>query len=290
MKPAPFEYYAPRSVEEALDQLAELGYAGKVLAGGQSLIPTMNFRMARPSALVDLNRIPELQYIRPTSDDGLAIGTMTRDSAVEHSQEVLRRFPLIGEVMPNIAHPQIRNRGTFGGAIAHADPAGQLPAISIALNANLKVLKKGSERWVPAEEFFLGPFTTVIEPDEMLAEVLLPALPPRTGASYQQVSRQRGGYAQAAVASVVTLDEDGRCKQVRMVMISVADTPALSKAAVRILEGQKPTPEAFKEVAEAVQAEIDPGTDVHATAEYRRQLVRVLVNRSLTTAFARAAL
>lgn len=290
MKPAPFEYYAPRSVEEALDQLAELGYAGKVLAGGQSLIPTMNFRMARPSALVDLNRIPELQYIRPTGDDGLAIGTMTRDSAVEHSQEVLRRFPLIGEVMPNIAHPQIRNRGTFGGAIAHADPAGQLPAISIALNANLKVLKKGSERWVRAEEFFLGPFTTVIEPDEMLAEVLLPALPPRTGASYQQVSRQRGGYAQAAVASVVTLDEDGRCKQVRMVMISVADTPALSKAAVRILEGQKPTPEAFKEVAEAVQSEIDPGTDVHATADYRRQLVRVLVNRSLTTAFARAAL
>ncbi|BAJ62603.1 FAD binding domain-containing protein [Anaerolinea thermophila] len=290
MKPIPFEYFAPTTVEEALEHLSNLGYGGKVLAGGQSLIPAMNFRMARPGALVDLNGIPELAYIKPTADGGLAIGTMTRDSKVEHSPEVAKRFPLLPEVMPNIAHPQIRNRGTFGGSIAHADPAGQLPAISIVLNANLKVLKKGSERWVKAEEFFLGPFMTVLEPEEMLAEVVLPALPPRTGSSYQQVSRQKGGYSMAAVASVVTLDEAGKCTNARMVMISVGDVPILSAAALRILVGQKPTPEAIAEVAEiAASQEIDPGTDIHATAEYRRHLIRVLVRRSLTTAFERAA-
>ncbi|WP_322508239.1 xanthine dehydrogenase family protein subunit M, partial [Anaerolinea sp.] len=283
MKPIPFEYFAPTTVEEALEHLSNLGYGGKVLAGGQSLIPAMNFRMARPGALVDLNGIPELAYIKPTADGGLAIGTMTRDSKVEHSPEVAKRFPLLPEVMPNIAHPQIRNRGTFGGSIAHADPAGQLPAISIVLNANLKVLKKGGERWVKAEEFFLGPFMTVLEPEEMLAEVVLPALPPRTGSSYQQVSRQKGGYSMAAVASVVTLDEAGKCTNARMVMISVGDVPILSAAALRILVGQKPTPEAIAEVAEiAASQEIDPGTDIHATAEYRRHLIRVLVRRSLT--------
>lgn len=290
MKPIPFEYFAPTTLEEALEHLANLGYGGKVLAGGQSLIPAMNFRMARPGALVDLNGIPELAYIKPTADGGLAIGTMTRDSKVEHSPEVAKRFPLLPEVMPNIAHPQIRNRGTFGGSIAHADPAGQLPAISIVLNANLKVLKKGGERWVKAEEFFLGPFMTVLEPEEMLAEVVLPALPPRTGSSYQQVSRQKGGYSMAAVASVVTLDEAGKCTNARMVMISVGDVPILSAAASRILVGQKPTPEAIAEVAEiAASQEIDPGTDIHATAEYRRHLIRVLVRRSLTIAFERAA-
>jgi CO/xanthine dehydrogenase FAD-binding subunit len=290
MKPIPFEYFAPTSTEEALEHLANLGYNGKVLAGGQSLIPAMNFRMARPGALVDLNGVPELAYIKPTADGGLAIGTMTRDSKVEHSPEVAQRFPLLLEVMPNIAHPQIRNRGTFGGSIAHADPAGQLPAISIVLNANLKVLKKGGERWVKAEEFFLGPFMTVLEPEEMLAEVVLPGLPPHTGSSYQQVSRQKGGYSLAAVASVVTLDTAGKCTSARMVMISVGDVPILSEAATRILVGQKPTPEAIAEVAEiAASKEIDPGTDIHATAEYRRHLVRVLVRRSLSTAFERAA-
>ncbi len=290
MKPIPFEYYAPASVPEALDNLAELGYSCKVLAGGQSLIPTMNFRMARPGALVDLNPVAGLQYIRPTDDGGLAIGTMTRDSVVERDERVQQAFPLIGEVMPNVAHPQIRNRGTFGGAIAHADPAGQLPAVVLTLNASMKIMKKGSERVVCAEDFFLGPFMTVIEPDEMLAEVVLPPLPKGSACSYQQVSRQRGGYALSAAASVVTLDAGGRCADVRMTLVSVATVPVLSKEAQRILVGQKPTPQAIEAVAEAaVKNEIDPATDVHATAEYRRHLTRVLIVRSLTQAFARAA-
>jgi carbon-monoxide dehydrogenase medium subunit len=159
----------------------------------------------------------------------------------------------------------------------------------VVLNASLKIQKKGSERWVTAPEFFVGSFTTVIEPDELLTEVLLPPLPARTGTSYQQVSRQRGGFAQAAVAVVVSVDESGRCQQIRMVCASVADVPVLSKAASRLLVGQKPSAEAFEAVAQAAAgSEIDPGTDVHATADYRRNLTHVLTVRALTEAFSRA--
>jgi carbon-monoxide dehydrogenase medium subunit len=210
---------------------------------------------------------------------------------VEKSAEISRRFPLIAEVMTYIAHPQIRNRGTFGGAIAHADPAAQLPSLALLMNATLKIMKRGGERVVVAEDFFMGPFMTVIEPEEMLTEVVMRPLPAHTGSSYQQVSRQRGGYAQVAVASAVTLDDGGRCKQIRIVLISVGDTPILSKEASRILVGQKPGAEAFEAVAEAiVKSEIDPGSDVHATADYRKHLTRVLVLRSLTEAFERAKL
>ena len=289
MKPASFDYYAPSNVEEALDTLAELGYDGKVLAGGQSLIPAMNFRMARPSALVDLNNVSELSYIKPVSDGGLAIGTMTRVSAVEHSAEVAKRFPLLIEVVKYIAHPQIRRRGTFGGAVAHADPAGQLPSISMVMNMQALIKGKGKERWVDAPDLIIGPFMTVIEPDEMLAELVIKPLPARTGSCYQQVSRQSGGYAQSAVASIVTLDEKGSCENVSMVLMSVAEVPILSQKAGEILIGNKPTKEAIEAVAEAaVSEEIDPATDLHASADYRRSITRVLVVRSLTEAFERA--
>ncbi len=289
MKPVSFDYYAPSSVEQALDTLAELGYDGKVLAGGQSLIPAMNFRMARPSALVDLNNVSDLSYIKPTAEGGLAIGTMTRVSTVEHSEEVAKRFPLLIEVIKYIAHPQIRRRGTFGGAIAHADPAGQLPSISMVMNMQALIKGKGEDRWVDAPDLIIGPFMTVIEPHEMLAELVIKPLPPRTGSKYVQVSRQSGGYAQSAVASIVTLDEEDRCKDVNMVLMSVAELPILSQKAAEILVGNKPTKEAIEAVAEAaVQDEIDPATDLHASADYRRSITRVLVVRSLTEAFERA--
>ncbi len=289
MKPANFDYYAPSSVDEALDTLAELGYEGKVLAGGQSLIAAMNFRMARPSALVDLNNVPELSYIKPTADGGLAIGTMTRVSEVENSEEVAKRFPLLIEVSKFIAHPQIRRRGTFGGAIAHADPAGQLPSISMVMNMQALIKGKGKERWVDAPDLIIGPFMTVIEPEEMLAELVIKPLAPRTGSKYVQVSRQSGGYAQSAVASIITLDENDNCKDVRMVMMSVAEVPILSQKAGEILNGSKPTKEAIEEVADAaITGEIDPATDLHASADYRRSITRVLIVRSLTEAFERA--
>ncbi len=288
MKPVKFDYFAPTSVPQALDTLAELGYDGKVLAGGQSLIAAMNFRMARPAALVDLNGVPELSYIKSTSDGGLAIGTMTRVNVIEHDAEVAKRFPLLPEVAKFIAHPAIRRRGTFGGAIAHADPAGQLPSIAIAMNANVLIRGKDKERWVSAPDLILGPFMTVIEPDEMLVEVVLPANPPHTGSNYMQVSRQNGGYAQAAVASIVTLDGE-KVKNVRLVLMGVGEAPILSQKAVEILVGQKPSEEALKAVAEAcATSEIDPATDLHATADYRRTLIRALVVRSLDQSIARA--
>lgn len=289
MKPAPFDYYAPKTAEEALQNLTDLGYSGKVLAGGQSLIPAMNFRMSRPSALVDLNNVEELFYIKPTADGGLAIGTMTRDSDVEHDPVVKQRFPIVAETIGYIAHPQIRVRGTFGGAIAHADPAAQIPALSVALNAKMLVKSKGGERWVSAEDFVIGPFMTVLEPEEMLAEVVLPPMAPRTAGSYKQVSRQRGGYAQAAVISIVGLDDRDRVKNVRCVLFSVGETPILSKYASEVLVGNQATDEAIADVAAyAAKNECDPGSDLHGTAEYRRQLVKVLVRRSLTEAVQRA--
>lgn len=289
MKPAPFEYYAPKTTEEALQNLTDLGYSGKVLAGGQSLIPAMNFRMARPSALVDLNNVAELAYIKSTADGGIAIGTMTRDNVVENDPIVKQRMPIVAETMGYIAHPQIRARGTFGGAIAHADPAAQLPALSLALNAKLLIKRKGAERWVTAEEFIVGPFMTVLEPEDMLAEVVLPPLAPRTAGSYKQVSRQRGGYAQAATISVVSLDDRNRVKDVRCVLFSVGETPILSKYAAKALVGNEPTEAVIADVAAyAAKNECDPGSDLHGTTEYRRQLVEVLVRRALTEAVLRA--
>lgn len=289
MKPAPFDYYAPTSIEEAVDKLTELGYSGKVLAGGQSLIPAMNFRMARPTALVDLNKVKELSYIKPTADGGLAIGTMTRDTVVEENELVRKGYPILVDTIQHIAHKQIRNRGTFGGAIAHADPAAQLPAAALLLDANFKILSKKGERWVKATDFFMGPFMTVLEPEEMLAEVVLPPMAPNTGASYQQVSRQKGGYAQAAVISTVTMNGSDKVKEARVALFSVGETAMLAKKPNEVLAGQTPTAEAIEEIAAYVaKNECDPGTDIHGTEEYRKNLVHVLVRRSLTEAVERA--
>lgn len=289
MKPAPFDYYAPTSMAEALEILAQLGYDGKILAGGQSLIPAMNFRMAQPAALVDLNNVAELFYVRPAAAGGLLIGTMTRDSVVDRDPLVRACAPLISETMPHIGHVQIRNRGTFGGALTHADPAGQLPMLSLALNARCHIRSKKGERWVPATEFYRGPFAPAVEPDEMLVEVALPPPAPHTGWSYQQMARQHGAQALVGVAVVVTLDERQRCKEARIALLSVGETPLLAPRTMAALQGQAPTAEAIRAAAELVATEIDPGTDIHATADYRRHLATTLTRRALTVAFERAA-
>lgn len=288
MKPAQFDYYAPTSVEEALGLLADLGYGVKILAGGQSLVPAMNFRMALPPALLDLNNITELAYIRPTQD-GIAIGTMTRDSDVEHDPEVIKRFPIIKEAMHHIAHPQIRNRGTFGGAIAHADPTGQLPAVCLALQARYLVSSKNGQRWVESDDFFIGPFTTVIEPEEMLVEVFLPNMAPHSGASYQQTARQAGAQALVGAAAVVELDDAGLCENVRLAYLSVGETPLLALHAAKELVGKAPTPDTIAKAAATAAAEdVDPGGDIHCSVEFRRHLVEVIGCRALTAAFAQA--
>ena len=289
MKPAPFEYHAPTTTEEALALLAQHGYNAKVLAGGQSLIPTMNFRLAQPSVLVDLNHIPELFYIEPARDGGVLVGTMTRESQVERNSLIAERAPLVYEAMPHIAHEQIRNRGTFGGCMAHADPAAELPAVSVALDARFRVRNQSGERWVPANEFFIGFFTTALQPEELLVEVALPPMPPRSGWSFQELARRHGDYALVGVATRVALDGQGQCEQARMVFLSVGDGPVETHQAAEALRGQAPTPEAIRAAAEiAASADVDPSSDIHATADYRRHLVGVLARKSLTQSFERA--
>jgi CO/xanthine dehydrogenase FAD-binding subunit len=290
MKPAPFKYYAPTTVEEALAHLAEYGYDAKALAGGQSLIPMLNFRLAQPSVLVDLNNISGLFYIRPDENGGLRLGTMTRQRQVEYDPLVAERAPLVHEVMPQIAYPQIRTRGTFGGSLAHADPSAELVAATMALNGRFRLRSQAGERWVPSDEFFVGLFTTVLEPDELLVEVALPAMPPRSGWSFLQITRRHHDFCIAGVAVLVTLDDKDQCEQARLVFLSVGDGPVNARQAAEMLKGQAPTPEAIGAAAEkAASQEIDPGSDIHASAEYRRHLAKVLARRTLTQAFDRAS-
>lgn len=289
MKPAQFDYHAPASVVEALETLANLGYSGKVLAGGQSLIPAMNFRMAQPQALVDVSGLKELDYIRLDADGSLRIGAVTRDTVVENHPQVKERASLICETMPHIAHPAIRNRGTFGGAMAHADPAGQLPCVSLALDMRFLIRKKGGERWVTAEQFYQGPFTTVIEPEELLVEVAIPAPLPHSGTCYQQVSRQVGSQVQVGVAVMVALDDRGNCKVANIALLGVGESTLLAKEAAKQLIGHPPSDAAIKAAAEfASTKEIDPGSDIHATEVYRQHVTLVLIQRALSEAFTRA--
>jgi len=290
MKPAPFKYDAPTTVDEALAHLARYGYEAKVLAGGQSLIPMMNFRLAQPAVLVDINPVAGLSYIQPTRDGGLRIGAMTRQRQVERDPLVAQAAPLLHAAMPKIAYPQIRTRGTIGGSLAHADPSAELPAVSLALNARflLRSQKRG-ERWVEARDFFVGLFTTILEPDELLVEVRLPPMPPRSGWSFLEVARRHHDFALVGVAAVVALDGAGVCQQARLVYLSVGDRPVEARQAEALLQGQEPTAEAIRQAAEtAAQADVDPQSDINASADYRRHLVRVLGQRALTEAFERA--
>jgi aerobic carbon-monoxide dehydrogenase medium subunit len=289
MKPAPFEYQAPESLEAALEVLARQGADAKVLAGGQSLIPVMNFRLAQPALLVDLNRISELDFLRRGENGGLRIGAMTRQRRLERDPLVKEAAPLLAETVPWIAHPQIRNRGTVGGSLAHADPAAELPAVAVALRGRFRLRKAGGERWVAASDFYQRLFTTALEPEELLVEIDLPPLPPRTGWSFQEIARRHGDYAMVGIAALVTLGEDGRCREARLVYLSVGETPVETRGAAALLAGTDLGPEAVAAAAEkASREELDPRGDVHATPEFRRQLARVLTGRALRAAAERA--
>ena len=288
MKPAPFLYFRPATVEEAVALLAEHGDEAKPLAGGQSLIPAMNFRLARPGALVDLNWIAELSYVR-SQRDGLVIGAMTRQRTVERSEEARRVAPLVSEAMPFVAHPQIRNRGTVGGSIAHADPAAELPAVMLALEARFRARSRAGERSIPAGEFFKGALETALGPDELLVEIALSRRPPRSGHAFMEVARRHGDYALVGVAAVVTLDPGGRCGAARIALISVGDGPVLATRAAALLVGAEPTADAIRAAADAAaRQDIDPPADIHASAAYRRHLTAVLTRRALARAFERA--
>ena len=290
MKPAPFEYQAPGSLAAALDLLASRGGDAKLLAGGQSLIPVMNFRLAEPALLVDINKLADLDFIRQGEDGGLRIGALTRQRRLERDPLVAEAAPLLHEAMPSIAHPQIRNRGTIGGSLAHADPAAELPAVAVALNARFRLQRAGGDRWVEARDFFGGLFTTALEPDEILTEVAIPPLPPRTGWAFLEIARRLGDYAQVGIAALVTLDEAGRCREARLVYLSVGDRPVEAREAARLLVGQEISPEAITAAADkASRDEMDPAGDVHATGEFKRHLARVITGRAIRQAIGQAA-
>jgi aerobic carbon-monoxide dehydrogenase medium subunit len=288
MKPAPFEYYAPNYVEETLSLLHNYESEAKLLAGGQSLVPAMNFRVVQPSVLIDLNRVKDLDYVHDDSES-LRIGAMTRERTLEFNPLISKRFPLLEEAMPHVAHPQIRNRGTLGGSLANADPAAELPVIMLALGARMKVRGADSERWVEASNFFSGMFTTDLAPGEMLVEIELPSQKSRTGWSFLEVAPRAGDYALMGIAILVTLDENQKCKQARLVYLNAGDGPVDAKQAAQLLEGETFNDELIDSAAAlASEKEINPFGNIHASAEFQRHLANVLTKKALKTAFKRA--
>ncbi len=288
MKPAPFEYHAPDSLAAALALKAEHGDDARFLAGGQSLIPAMNFRVAQPARLVDLNGVGELAYVRREAGE-LRLGAMTRQRQLERDPLVKQMAPLLHEAVPFIAHPQIRNRGTLGGSLAHADPAAELPVIALALGGRLRAQSKNGQRWIEANDFFQGLFTTALAADELLAEIALPAPAPRTGACFMEVARRHGDYAMMGVAVTITLDQAGLCRAARLVYLNAGDGPVAAAQAAQSLQGRAPSSEALDEAAQlAAEKDIDPIGNVHASPEYQRHLANVLTGRALAVAVKRA--
>jgi carbon-monoxide dehydrogenase medium subunit len=287
MKPPRFRYIPARSLEEALAAKAEYGEDARFLAGGQSLVPAMNFRLVQPAVLIDLNPLGELAGVERV-DGAVRIGAMTRYRALEPDPIVLRDLPLISEALPEIAHPQIRNRGTIGGNLANADPASELPAIVRGLGGRLRARSAISERTINAADFFVGPLTTALTPDEMLVAIELPLLPPRSGTAFVEMSRRRGDFALAGVAALVTLDADEICLNARLAYCGLGDRPIHAAAAARSLIGQRLSEAAFAEAAQLAQSAVDPQGSVHASKEYQRHLAGVLTRRALKTATERA--
>lgn len=292
MKPAPFAYVAPRSLDEALGALAAGDEETKLLAGGQSLIPLLNMRLASPKRLVDLRRVSELACVTER-DGGYAIGAMTRQRALERDARIGRDLPLLAEAIRWVGHPQIRNRGTIGGSIAHGDPAAELPAVAVCLDARVTVRSARGARTVDARDLYLGYLATTLAPDELLTEVWLPKAQAQTGYAWLEFARRHGDYAIAGVGVAVTV-RDARVAEARVVMTGVGGTPVRATTAEAILagatvgEGGQIDRSRVGDAVAALRAAIEPADDVQATAAYRRHLAGVLVERALPVACRRA--
>ena len=283
MKPPPFEYDDPASVDEALALLAEHGDEAKVLAGGQSLVPLLNFRLARPERLVDINKLDRLAYVR--ADDGLLrIGTLTRHSVLERSPDVAARLPLLSQAVSLVGHVQIRNRGTVGGSVAHADPAAELPVAFVALEARYHVRSRDRERVVASDEMFVTHLTTALEAEELLTEIEVPVPPPRTGAAFVEFARRHGDFALGGAAVLLTLDDDGVCTRARIALLAAAPTPLRARAAEEWLLGATIDARTAGEAAGRAVADIHPTGDIHGGTDYRRALVETLVERAVLRA------
>jgi CO/xanthine dehydrogenase FAD-binding subunit len=284
MKPAKFDYYDPRSLEEGLALLEAHQSDAKVLAGGQSLMPLLNMRLARPKVVVDINRISSLNYVR-TSAEALAIGANARQRALLSEKLIAERVPILREAGNYIAHPQIRSRGTICGSIAHADPAAELPAVALALDAQMTLTSAKATRTVAAEDFFLSYFTTAIEPNEMLSEVRFPVPSKDTAWSVLEVSRRHGDFALVGIVAGLTLDANRQTiAGARLVYFGVGATPVRVKAAEQALIGQPAGDAAFDAAAQSAKQGIDPSNDIHASEAYRRAVAATLTKRALRAA------
>ena len=287
MKPSPFGYAAPASTDEALQVLAQVGHDAKVLAGGQSLLPILNMRLAAPGYLVDINRIAELSYVR-VEDGGVRVGALARHADVERSAAAFDVLPLLRQALQLVAHPVIRNRGTTVGSLAHADPSGEMTAVLALTGGSVEVARLGSSRVVTAADFFLGPLESACTAGELAVSAFFPALPSGTGSTFIEVARRHGDYAVCGVAAAVTLDAAGAVSSARAAYISVAPTPLVLDL-TSVVAGVTVADADWAAAAELARSQIEPEADIHATADYRSHLVGVLTSRALAEAARRAA-
>ncbi len=288
MKPPPVAYEAPTSLAEAVSLLGDPDREAVVLAGGQSLMPMLNLRLARPDVLVDLGRIDGLDEIR-LEGERIVLGAMATKRAVEQSELVRQHHPLLHAATVLVGHPQIRNRGTVGGSMAHADPAAEYPAAALLAGAEMRVVGSGGERSIGADEFFVSYLTTAIEPGEVLVEVSFPIFPAGTGWSFDEVSRRHGDFAMVGAGVTVAVGPAGRCEGTRIVLFGVGPKPIRVPEAEDLVNGESPAQELFAQAGAIVRRAVEePMSDVHASAEYRRQLADVLTVRGLAEAVARA--
>jgi len=288
MKPAPFEYFAPRELPEALELLDRYGDDAKILAGGQSLMPMLNLRLARPRVIIDINRLAGLDGISTTPDGGLAIGALARQRAIERSRIVQEQNPLLAAAVSLIGHFQIRNRGTIGGSIAHADPAAELPAVSLLLGCEFILDSKAGARMVPADEFFLGYLTTAVQPGELLREIRFPNWRVGEAWAIDEIARRKGDFAVVGAALRVETDGGENVQNAWIVMFGVGGRPQRMEGAEALLKGRRIDAGLLRELSRAVSEELQPDSDVHASADYRKEVGGVLARRTLVSALAEA--
>jgi CO/xanthine dehydrogenase FAD-binding subunit len=287
MKPAAFRYVRPLDLEEAMSALRDHGSEAKILAGGQSLVPLLNFRMLRPSALIDINRIPGLDYVTETELGGVRIGCLTRHYTLETSPAIRSRFPILQTAVTHVAHLAVRNRGTIGGSLSHADPAAELPMMAVLLDAQIAICAADRTRTLEAKNFFLGSLTTALEADEIVTEISLPGVDPATGWGFEEFALRPGDFAFAAVAALIRLRE-GQAVEARIALMGVDETPVRASEAENLLLGERHREDLIRAAAESARAAVNPNTDLRASADYRRHLVAALTERALEAAWRRA--
>jgi carbon-monoxide dehydrogenase medium subunit len=287
MKPAPFDYIAPASLDEAVAALVAAGGEGKVMAGGQTLMPLLNFRMSRPSIVVDLMRIPGLSFIERRGDM-VTIGALTRHADIEFSRVVADELPVMAAAIRHVAHLAIRNKGTIGGSLSHADPAAELPMLAVFHGATIRVQGPNGRRDIAAEDFFISALTTCLEPDEIVVEIDFPCLRSHTGWAFEEVARRFGDFALASIA--ISLESRGdKVADARVAVMGVDDTPRRLHDAEAALRDQVANPDLAAGFAEVVRAAVSPPDDIHVSAGYRRRLIGVLAERAFLTAWQRGS-